>query len=148
MTTPPSAPPPPDGGDPLTVFYNAACPICRREIDHYRRRAEARGLALTWTDVSADPAALARRGVAPEAQRRRLHALTADGEVVAGVDAFALIWRRLPGFGWLAALLRIAVVRAAARVAYDRCLAPVLYRLDRRRRRHAGGVDLPHDDQN
>lgn len=133
---------------PLTVFYNADCPVCRIEIGRYRRYAEDRGLPLRWTDVAAEPDVLGRHGIDPEAQRRRLHAMTPDGRVVAGVDAFDLMWRRMPRFRWLAGMPQPGLMRAAARFAYDRLLAPALYRLDRRRRRRAEGVLLPHDNQN
>jgi len=127
----------------LTVFCNADCPVCRHEIDRYRRYAEDRSLPLQWTDVAAEPDVLGRRGIDPETQRRSLHAMTPEGRVVAGVDAFNLMWRRMPRFRWLAGLLQPSLMRAAARFAYDRLLAPALYRLDHRRRRR-----LPHDNQN
>ncbi len=143
----PSDTPDPSGA-PLTVFYNAECPVCRREIDHYRRYAAARGLPLRWADVAADPGALASRGIDPETQRRRLHALTPDGDLVAGVDAFDLMWRRMPRYRWLAAVLRPRWVRAGARLAYDKGLAPALHRLDRDRRHRRRSGTLPHEDQN
>ena len=37
----------------LTVFYDGACPLCRREIAFYRRR---RGAArIRWLDISRAP---------------------------------------------------------------------------------------------
>ena len=36
----------------LTAFHNGACPICRMEIEHYKRLSRAHGLGaiLAWCD--------------------------------------------------------------------------------------------------
>jgi len=35
----------------LTVYYDGACPLCRREIDFYRRRSG--GDSVAWVDAAA-----------------------------------------------------------------------------------------------
>lgn len=116
-----------------TIFYNGSCPVCRREIDHYRRKAERAEVAFDWRDVSRNPGALREAGLEPETARRRLHAMDADGRLIAGIPAFRAIWARLPGFRWLARLTRWPLVGPLAGYAYE-LLALLLYRLDRRRR--------------
>ena len=39
-----------DTPGPLTVYYDGACPLCRREIDFYRRRET--DTPIDWVDVS------------------------------------------------------------------------------------------------
>lgn len=119
---------------PITVCYNGSCPVCRAEIDHYRGQADpASGLA--WLDAAADPAAAARHGLAGDDPFRRLHAVTADGRVLAGMEAFAAVWDRLPRYRWLARLVRRPALRHAAEVLYERAAAPVLFAMHRRRER-------------
>ena len=118
----------------LTVCYNGACPVCRAEVEHYRRLDDA-GTRLRFLDVAADPADAARRGLVGEAPFRRLHAVSADGRMLAGVEAFAAVWERLPRYRWLAKLVRRPVVGALARLAYERAAAPALFALHRRRQR-------------
>ena len=110
---------------PLTVIYNGACPICAREIAHYRARAERTGAALDFVDLCTTD--LTRYRLSADAAARRLHVASGD-RLVSGIDAFALIWARLPGFAWLARIARFPVIRPLLDVAYNRVAAPWLYR--------------------
>jgi len=116
------------------VLYNGECPICSREIAQYRRAAADADLPLRFDDLHA--ADLAAWGVTPDDARRRLHVLR-DGRVVAGVPAFLALWQALPGWRWLARVVGLPGVRHVAALVYDHVLAPVLYAMDRRRRRRA-----------
>lgn len=80
-----------------TVFYDGACPLCRREIDFYRRRNGAGELA--WVDVSLDDANLPA-GLTIERARARFHVLDVNGSLLSGGAAFAHLWTRLPSFRW------------------------------------------------
>ena len=113
-----------------TVIYNASCPICSREIEGYRRYSEARALPLRFQDL--DRADLAGWGLTPEDAARRLHVIQ-DGELLAGVPAFAALWREMPRFRWLGSLVMRPWVRPAAEIVYERVLAPILYAMHRRR---------------
>lgn len=91
----------------LTVYYDGACPLCRREIAGYRSMAGAE--RLSWQDV-----ALAEERVAPDLMRSdalaRMHVRTADGTLVHGAHAFALMWQAFPKTRWLG---RLAATRPA-----------------------------------
>lgn len=115
----------------ITVLYNGACPICAREIAAYRRSAEAAGLDIGFEDLNT--ADLAAWGIDREAVRRRLH-LREGGRVRVGLDAFVVLWRRLPRLGWLARLVSLPGLRPVAGGVYEWVLAPLLYRFDRLRR--------------
>jgi predicted DCC family thiol-disulfide oxidoreductase YuxK len=56
-----------------------------------------------------------------------------DGQIVSGVEAFALIWDLLPRYRWLATLVRLPIVSGLAGFAYNRIAAPALYRRHKRR---------------
>jgi predicted DCC family thiol-disulfide oxidoreductase YuxK len=74
----------------VTVYYDASCPLCRREIAIYRGRTDAR-----FVDVS-DPDNLPRDLSAEEAMAR-FH-VREDGRLLSGAAAFAALWRVTRGF--------------------------------------------------
>lgn len=113
------------------VFYNGACPVCSREIAHYRRAAERWGVDVQFADVARDDTAAI--GMSPDDARRRLH-VRDGGEIKAGVAAFRALWQRIPGWRWLAVVTGFPGVRHGAEWLYEGVLAPGLYRRDRHRR--------------
>lgn len=124
------------GTAPLVV-YNGSCPICAREIAAYRRLAGRHAVEIGFLDASRADAALGEIGLDPDAAVRRLHLLE-GGRLLAGVEAFAALWERLPGWRLLARLVRLPGVRTVAGLVYEGMLAPLLYRWHRRRLQRAG----------
>ena len=116
------------------ILYNGACPVCRREIDHYRRIDRDHGAALDFADIGEPGPALSRPALSDDQVRRRLHVLEPDGRLLTGVPAFAAIWDRLPRYRWLARLSRLPVLRTLLPWIYEP-IAFGLYHLDKRRRR-------------
>jgi predicted DCC family thiol-disulfide oxidoreductase YuxK len=110
-----------------TVIYNGACPVCSREIGVYRARAEGPVRFLDLNDADMTVFGLTRDDAA-----RRLHVVE-DGRLLAGVDAFRVLWRATPGFRWLAVLVGLPGVRQVGGAVYERVLAPALYRRHLRR---------------
>jgi len=87
------------------MFFDGGCPLCRREVEHYRRLDRAG--AVEWIDIAADPARLAPLGVAPAAAFRHLHVVDKRGELQVGAWAFAAIWDVLPYYRWLGRAVRV-----------------------------------------
>lgn len=101
-----SAPRAESGGEPmsLTVYFDGACPLCRREIDLYRG-LKAR-LPLNFADISSPE--FVTPGDVPHSQLlARFHVRAADGGLLSGAEAFVALWAVLPGWRWLAALARL-----------------------------------------
>jgi predicted DCC family thiol-disulfide oxidoreductase YuxK len=85
-------------GASLTVMFDGACPLCRREVAVYRG-LKARQ-TVDWLDVSAESAQFAD----PQDKTRfmaRFHVRRADGELLSGARAFIALWLQLPGWRWL-----------------------------------------------
>ena len=76
----------------VMVWYDGACPLCRREIGLMRRLD--RGRALTFVDVAAPGAAEACPLDAADVLAR-FH-VREDGEILSGAAAFAAMWRAIP----------------------------------------------------
>ena len=116
---------------PAKVYYNSACPVCNAGIKGQRERMEACGAAdVEWIDVHNNPQAAAEVGADLETVRETLHVKTADGEIARGADAFAALWSRTRGQGWLAALVRMPLLHGLAQLAY-KGFARLLYRWNR-----------------
>ena len=115
------------------VLYNDDCPICRFEIDSYRRRAVKAGLPLRFDTLEA----AADWGITPDQAARRLH-VRQGGEVLSGLPAFRALWAEMPGFRWLAWVTGVWGVRQVAGAVYDHVLAPALYAMHVRRVRRRG----------
>jgi predicted DCC family thiol-disulfide oxidoreductase YuxK len=113
------------------VLYNAACPVCSKEIDHYAALTERDVLPIGYDDLN-DPEKLARWGLSPEAAAKRLH-VRKNGETLSGVPAFIALWREIPRYRWLARIVAISGIFHLASAVYDYILAPLLYRWHLRR---------------
>lgn len=116
--------------DETHILYNADCPICRVEIDSYRRRALKDGLPLRFDTL--DEAE--RWGIPRDQAARRLH-IRKGGQMLSGLPAFRALWAEMPGFRWLAWVTGLWGVRQVAGAVYDHLLAPGLYAMHRRRER-------------
>jgi predicted DCC family thiol-disulfide oxidoreductase YuxK len=74
----------------VTVFFDGACPLCRREIA-LMRRLDRRG-AIRFVDVSDETTTCPMDRAALLA---RFHA-SENGRLLSGARAFAAMWRAIP----------------------------------------------------
>ncbi|MFT5868376.1 MAG: putative DCC family thiol-disulfide oxidoreductase YuxK [Paracoccaceae bacterium] len=125
----------------INTIYNAECPVCRFEIDHYRAYSTQADLPLTFCDLNTTD--LAAWGLSPDQAARRLHVLK-DGQLYAGMPAFFVLWRQMPKYHWLARLIDRAVLRPTAIAAYEWVLAPLIYRWHLRRTTQKIATDAQH----
>ena len=107
---------------PLTkVYYNESCSICRFEINHYKKFEEKIG----WIDVTNNKSAVNETKKNPKDLIRRLHVLE-NGHIYNGIDAFLILWKKLPKYRWLHNLVKTPIIYHISYIAYE-CLAYVLY---------------------
>jgi predicted DCC family thiol-disulfide oxidoreductase YuxK len=100
---------------PLTVLYDGACPLCRREIGVYRGLPSAQ--PLCFRDVS-DPSASVPEGATRAQLLARFHVLQADGRLLSGAQAFLALWSGLPGWRWISRAGRLPGVAWCMECAY------------------------------
>ena len=100
----------------LTVYYDGACHLCSREIEHYRQRDTQGSLELV--DIAAPGFAAAAAGLDRVQIQKSLHVRLADGTLVTGLGAFIAIWGVLPGLGTLARIAQQPLLNPLLRGGY------------------------------
>ena len=103
---------------PVEVYYDGSCPVCDREMRHYRELDIDE--KFRFIDISAPNFAAREGGPSYEDFMARLHVRDAEGRFHTGVDAFAVIWRTLPGrmFTLMARLVQLPGIHAVASLGY------------------------------
>jgi predicted DCC family thiol-disulfide oxidoreductase YuxK len=98
------------------VYFDGACYLCSREIEHYRSKDRER--LLQFVDIS-DPAfSAANEGLDPLRVQQTMHVRDASGRLHQGVDAFLQIWRCIPGYRFIPGVARSPGVYQALRAGY------------------------------
>ncbi|MCZ8326358.1 MAG: DUF393 domain-containing protein [Sphingomonadaceae bacterium] len=100
----------------LTVWYDSACPLCRREIALLRRLDRA-GRIKFIDAVDAEAACPLDRA----ALLARFHAQE-NGRMLSGAAAFAAMWRAIPLLWPLGQAARLPLVERTLEWAYLRFL--------------------------
>jgi predicted DCC family thiol-disulfide oxidoreductase YuxK len=118
------------------VFYDGGCPLCSREIAHYRRLD--RDGAVEWLDLHQSGDRLGQAGIDFNTAMARLHVIDPQWGLVSGVPGFVAIWRRLPYYRHLARLVEALRLAGPLDRVYDRFAR---WRL--RRRCGEGACGLP-----
>lgn len=99
----------------LTVLYDGACPLCRREISVYRDLPSDQPVHFADVSNAAQPLPV---GTTQAQLMARFHVLSAQGELLSGAQAFLALWAQLPGWRWLAKLGRLPGAAWAMERAY------------------------------
>ncbi|MBW8721530.1 MAG: DUF393 domain-containing protein [Polaromonas sp.] len=105
---------------PLTLFYESACPLCNAEMSNLMLR-DTEG-HLRFADVSAPDFTDVPAGATMQDLLALIHARTADGRVLKGIEVFRLAYEAV-GLGWVSAAMRMPLLRPLAEWGY-----PVLAR--------------------
>ena len=103
------------------VYFNNSCSVCRMEINHYKKFNEKLG----WIDVTNNEEAQKETAKSSAELIRRLH-VEQDGKIYQGIDAFLIVWSRLPKDRWLYKLVKTPGIYHASYIAYE-CLAYILF---------------------
>jgi predicted DCC family thiol-disulfide oxidoreductase YuxK len=128
---------------PLTLFYDAACPVCSLEMDELRARDRAG--RLVFVDISAPGFDASPHGATWAQMDAQIHALRPDGALIRGVEVLRLAYAAV-GLGWVLRPTGWAPLRplfdagyqvfARHRRTISRLAAPLIARIRVRRARH------------
>lgn len=98
-----------------TVYFDGSCPLCRDEIELYRRMDKDG--TLVFADV-ADAGTSLPGDLDRDTAMKRFHVRQADGTTVSGAEAFVSIWETLPGWRRAARVARLPGVVPLLELAY------------------------------
>ena len=86
--------------------------MCSREIAHYERLnnslPEPKIEFFNLVQEQHHPG-LEHRGISKETALRRMHVLTAEGDIVRNAEAFVQIWTRMPYWNWIVPFTKLPV---------------------------------------
>jgi len=83
---------------PTTVYYDGLCPLCSREIAHYRARAG--DAPVSFVDIARPGFDPARHGLDVQRVHEVLHVRVGD-VMHTGIDAAIAMWDAIPPYRWL-----------------------------------------------
>tara|TARA_B100000035_G_scaffold83395_2_gene69947 strand:+ start:6080 stop:6433 length:354 start_codon:yes stop_codon:yes gene_type:complete len=80
----------------IKVLFNDSCPICSREITHYKSLKND----INWIDINDLEISTKLSGKSHRELIRRLHVIK-DNEIYSGVKAFVIMWQNIPKYRWI-----------------------------------------------
>ena len=115
-----------------SVLYNASCPVCNFEIQHYAQYSDDNELPIRFDDLNSE--ARVQWGIEADTAAQRLYVLH-DGTLTSGIPAFLVLWEQMPKYRWLSKVVGLPGIIQIASAIYDHILARVIYRGHLRRLR-------------
>ena len=102
----------------ITALFDDLCPICSREVQYYQRHLPA--AAVKWIALSRVGDVSAEYNLSRRDALTFFHARDANGPWRVGLDGFALIWRHMRYWRWLARLVTMPGLRGLLALIYRR----------------------------
>ena len=100
----------------INVFYDDRCPLCRREIEYYKKLSAL--TEIKWSGISENIPTLEKYGISYTESLKVLHAINEDNQMVYGVDTFILIWQQLPKWKWIAKFVELPLIYKLSKEIY------------------------------
>ncbi|MBC7397227.1 MAG: DUF393 domain-containing protein [Bdellovibrionales bacterium] len=99
------------------IYYDGACHLCSREMDHYRKHAKK--AHLEFIDIAHPAFSASAEGLDPVKINRDMHVRDAKGNIHTGVDAFIELWRVMPGYAPFSKMAGLPVVNPILKAGYE-----------------------------
>jgi predicted DCC family thiol-disulfide oxidoreductase YuxK len=99
----------------IEVFFDGACPLCRREINLLRRWDKRQ--RIRFTDIAAAGFDPQLTGKTLEDLMARIHGRLPDGTLIEGVEVFRRLYTAA-GFRWLVAITRLPGLSSLLNLGY------------------------------
>lgn len=104
----------------ITVYYDGACPRCRRDRARYEKLAGRAADEICWFDITGRDAELVAMGIDPRRALTELHLKDSQGQVHSELDAYILLMQRVPLLRPLAWLIGLPLLRPRLSRLYHR----------------------------
>lgn len=85
--------------NPVTVYFDGSCPLCRREIGFYQKCVGAEN--IVWQDVSRIADGQVASDLNCQQAMARFHVRDAQGDLKSGAAGFIELWMNLRSWHWL-----------------------------------------------
>jgi len=99
----------------MKVYFNNSCNICKAEINLYKKENIQ---DLNWIDITKNKNAEEDTNKSDKELLRRLH-VKEDGKVYVGVDAFLLIWKKIPKYKFLYKFFKLPIIFHIFNIGYE-----------------------------
>ena len=96
------------------VFYNNQCSVCKLEIDHYKKS----NIPFKWIDIHSLKNKNNDLNISLKTLARRLH-VKENEKIYVGVDAFVIIWSKIPKYRILAKLIKLPFIYQISLIFYE-----------------------------
>ena len=104
------------GSNAETVYFDGQCPLCKREIQFYRRQRGAEN--VNWVDVTKLGSLDLPFGLTQEDALARFHIVNVKGQLISGGEAFSALWLSLPTFRWAGRIFQVNFLASLLEVMY------------------------------
>jgi len=94
----------------IRVFYDGACPLCRREVKRYQmlmsNKESNKNEEIDWVDISNNAAVLNEECINYEDAMRLIHIKDGSGVHQVGLEAMLTLWDKIPYYRMISGLIR------------------------------------------
>ena len=112
----------------VIVYYDGGSPSCVKDRQRFENLAGRAGSDVCWFDITEQPEQLREKNIDPQRALRELHVQTADGRIRSSIEAYILLFKRVPLLRPLAWLIGLPLIRPLLAKIYH-------WRVQRRLRR-------------
>jgi predicted DCC family thiol-disulfide oxidoreductase YuxK len=100
----------------LKVYFDGQCPLCRKEINLYKKISQ--GKQISWINIEEASFDAAKTGLTKDELKARFHVILND-KVYSGGYAFLQLWSFIPGLAWATKVLDKAFFPKLLDKVYD-----------------------------